>query len=277
MPQFEIPAKATFTEIIVPTFDAIRMKYMKGLLVSNKKHVLCPGPTGTGKTVNIGDLINKEMPEEYAAIPLTFSAQTSENQVQDALDEKFEKRRKGIYGPPTGKRFIVFIDDFNMPKKELYGAQPPIELIRQWLDHRGWYDRTVKEKSFKTIEDIIFVTAMGPPGGGRTAITDRVQRHFNIICYTLLGADSIEMIFSKIVTKFLGSFAEEPRECLGKLVTATQAVYAAVEASLRPTPSKTHYSFNLRDMSKIFQGVCAGSQRDVTTKVDLLRLWAHEN
>jgi dynein heavy chain len=89
--------------------------------LTNKKHVLCPGPTGTGKTVNISKLL-QELPEEYQYIPITFSAQTSANQTQEALDEKFEKRRKGIYGPPTGKRFIIFIDDLNMPKKETYGA-----------------------------------------------------------------------------------------------------------------------------------------------------------
>jgi len=54
-----------------------------------------------------------------------------------------------------------------MPKKETYGAQPPIEIMRQWLDHKGWYDRTEKSKPFKKIEDIILVSAMGPPGGGR--------------------------------------------------------------------------------------------------------------
>lgn len=61
-----------------------------------------------------------------------------------------------------------------MPKKEEYGAQPPIELIRQWLDHKGWYDRSQKEKPFMRIEDIIFVSAMGPPGGGRSPLTQRL-------------------------------------------------------------------------------------------------------
>lgn len=119
---FVIDPKLAYAEIIVPTFDSIRYKYVKKMLLENRKHVLCPGPTGTGKTVNINSLLNQEMPEEFSAIPMMFSAQTSANQTQDTLDEKFEKRRKGIYGPPTGKKFIIFIDDLNMPKKEEYGA-----------------------------------------------------------------------------------------------------------------------------------------------------------
>jgi dynein heavy chain len=46
-------AKNAYSEIVVPTFDSIRMQYVTRILLMNKKHVLCPGPTGTGKTVNV--------------------------------------------------------------------------------------------------------------------------------------------------------------------------------------------------------------------------------
>jgi dynein heavy chain len=45
-----------------------------------------------------------------------------------------EKRSKDKLGPSGGKNMIVFIDDFNMPKKTSIESpfQPPLELIRLW-------------------------------------------------------------------------------------------------------------------------------------------------
>ena len=44
-------------------------------------------------------------------------------------------------GAPVNKRVIIMIDDLNMPKLDTYGSQPPIELLRQYLDFGGLYDR----------------------------------------------------------------------------------------------------------------------------------------
>lgn len=42
---------------MVPTSDSTRNLYMMKLLISNKMHVMCPGPTGTGKSQNAFELL----------------------------------------------------------------------------------------------------------------------------------------------------------------------------------------------------------------------------
>lgn len=69
---------------------------------------------------------------EFTNLITAFSGQTLVNQVQKTIEGKVNSRKKkGYFGPEEGKKTIViFIDDLNMPAKEKYGAQPPIELLR---------------------------------------------------------------------------------------------------------------------------------------------------
>jgi dynein heavy chain len=71
---FEIEPKLSYHEIVVPTNDSTRNIYLKQMLVSQRYHVMCPGPTGTGKSQNCYQLLTKELGEEYQYIALTFSA-----------------------------------------------------------------------------------------------------------------------------------------------------------------------------------------------------------
>jgi hypothetical protein len=46
------------------------------------------------------------------------------------------------------------------------------------MDFGGWYGR---DNDFRTLVDCQFISAMGPPGGGRNLVTNRYLRHFNQI------------------------------------------------------------------------------------------------
>ncbi|XP_074517159.1 dynein axonemal heavy chain 1 [Sebastes fasciatus] len=280
-----ITSETNYADIIVPTADTVRMSFLMDMLLTNKKPVLCIGPTGTGKTLIMSDKLLKNMPDEYITHFLMFSARTSANQTQDYIDSKLDKRRKGVFGPPMGKHFILFIDDLNMPMLETYGAQPPIELLRQWMDHGGWYDRK-QIGTFKHIVDINFACAMGPPGGGRNPITQRFTRHFNFLSFTEMEDASKKKIFSTILGSWIDGNMnkKEPdgpvsaiEPLIEPLVDATIRVYSTITSQLLPTPAKSHYTFNLRDLSKVFQGILMADSGMMEDKLQLLQLWYHES
>lgn len=179
-----------------------------------------------------------------------------------------------MFGPPAGKEFIIFVDDVNMPMKEVYGAQPPIEILRQWFDSGGWYDRKALE--MRKIVDVIFVCACGPPGGGRNHVTARFYRHFNIITYVDISNESLMLIYSTILKNFLIPFDESVQKHALGLVDATVKIFNVIVNELRPTPAKPHYVFNMRDVSKVFQGILMCDRRRVQTPTAIGRLWYHE-
>lgn len=66
----------------------------------------------------------------------------------------------------------------------------------------------------------------------------------------------MELIFRTIFGNFLGtSFDASLRPLADPLVRASIEVYETLLRDLRPTPQKSHYQFNLRDLSKLFQGM----------------------
>jgi dynein heavy chain len=60
------------------------------------------------------------------------------------------------------------------------------------------------------------------------------------------------------------------------LVSSTITVYQETMAKFRPTPAKSHYSYNLRDVSKVFQGIAKSSAKAIIKEDDMLKLWSHE-
>ncbi|CAH8626763.1 unnamed protein product [Dicrocoelium dendriticum] len=264
-------------EIIVPTMDTARYKYMIELCLNKHRRLMFIGPTGTGKSVYVQEKLMRELDaEKFVAYFLNFSAQTSANQTQMIVMSKIDRRRKGVYGPPVGKTALFFVDDVNMPQKEEYGAQPPIELLRMLIDHGYWYD--LKDTTKLTLQDINLIAAMGPPGGGRNDVTQRFLRHFHLISMTPFNDETMYRIFSTLMMTYMKSqeFSSEYVTLGQTIVASTLEVYKAAMENLLPTPAKSHYLFNLRDFSRVILGICLIRKDRVEDKRTFVRLWTHE-
>lgn len=92
--------------------------------------------------------------------------------------------------------------------------------------------------------------------------------------------DCLRDIFSSIFVNFVEKkqFSKEIKQVAesNKIVQATLNIYTDISKALLPTPAKSHYLFNLRDVSKVFQGLLQAKNMDYQKKDDLTALWIHE-
>src|SRR5690606_19094885 len=61
------------------------------------------------------------------------------------------------------------------------------------------------------------------------------------------------------------------------IVKAAVELYVDTCETFRPTPSTAHYTFNLRDLSKVFQGMLQTTPSTIRTVQQMVRLFVHES
>jgi len=269
---FKYDKELSFFNILVPTQDTIKYKYLMDNLSKQNYNSLFIGETGVGKSVIVMDYLNKLDASQFLFKSSNFSAKTTSKNVYDTLKASIFKN--GNFQPPSGKKFIYFIDDINLPQLDQYGSQQPVEFIRQLIDLKTFYD---DKKMQKKIKDVIFMSACAPPSGGRNKVTQRLFRHFNIIWMTELSVDSMKQIFKSIIDGFLElgpnkSLLDESED----IIDAALDLYNKIRTEKLPTPSKSHYTFNLRDLSKVIQGMLQVNPDYFTDRTVLINCWIHE-
>lgn len=268
----DIPLQST----LVPNADTTRLRWFMDILIEHKHPVMLIGGAGSGKSVIVSDKL-MNLSDNYAVQNVPFNFYTTSEMLQKVLEKPLEKKAGRNFGPPGNKTMIYFVDDMNMPKVDDYGTVQAHTIIRQFLDYRHWYDRT--KLTLKDIQNVQFVSSMNPTAGSFT-IDTRLQRHFCVFAVNYPTGDSLFNIYNEILSQHmanpLNKFGISAQRICEPLINAAINLHAKMSQIFMPTAIKHHYSFNLRDLANIFQGMLFATGDTCPDANYLVQLWVHE-
>ncbi|XP_061675536.1 dynein axonemal heavy chain 11 isoform X2 [Syngnathoides biaculeatus] len=253
VPPFEMETGTPLQAVLVHTAETLRLRYFMDLLLERRQPLMLVGNAGVGKTALVRNKLN-DLPESCTTTKVPFNYYTTSLALQECLEHHLEKRAGRSYSPAGNKRLVYFIDDMNMPAVDAYGTVQPHTLIRQHLDYGHWYDR--QKLTLKEVQNTQYVVCMNPTAG-----TFRINPRLQILSCHLTHHH-----FSLLLQK---SFTA--------VVQAAITLHNKMGLTFLPTAIKFHYTFNMRDMSNIFQGILFAQPENVENSADLALLWLHES
>jgi dynein heavy chain, axonemal len=255
VPAYEPPANKKFGSILVPTVDTVKYAWLLNKIMSLKKPAMFCGDSGTAKTVTVQSHFKALDNEKWMVLNINFSSRTSSLDFQNIIEENIDKRTFKQYGPKSaGKRLIIFIDDMNMPKIDTYGTQQPLALAKFLIGRLELFQRG-GDLERREIVDTQFVGCITPTSSGGNRIDPRVSSLFSVFNVTPPSKDSTNKIYNSILKMHCSEFVDEIKEAIPKITQATINLYSIISEKLPRTPVKFHYIFNLRDLSKVYEGI----------------------
>ena len=259
--------KLNYSNLLVPTMDSTRALYVIKHIHKQKIPTLVVGAEGTAKTSVQLMFLSTQDPSRMLTKRINFSSATTPGMAQYSIEAELDKRGGKNYGPPNGKCMTIFFDDMSMPEVNKWGDQTTLELVRSAAEYGGFcfLDKD-KRGDFKVCEDLQYIAAMQHPSGGKNDIPNRLKRNFFIFNLVLPSITSINDIYGQMLHGYFTGidFDSLTLDSVSKLTDATIQLWKIMKLKMLPTPAKFHYVFNMRDLSRVFQGILLTPKESIT-------------
>lgn len=128
-------------QLLIEIVDTLRIRYLVNLLIVEGLPILSVGETGIGKTLLMRNILQSLDESSYSYNTINLTPGTGSSRLQEMIERKLNRTTKKKFRPFFGKGGVVYLDNISLPKRDQFGYQPSLELIRFYLENGGWYDR----------------------------------------------------------------------------------------------------------------------------------------
>jgi len=118
------------------------------------------------------------------------------------------------------------------------------------------------------------------PTAGSFTINPRLQRHYCAFAVSFPGPEALYHIYYSILSQHvenpINKFPNSILKVVDPLIKTAITLHQKIGSTFLPTAVKFHYSFNMRDLANIFQGMLFGNFETARNPDAFIRLWIHE-
>eukprot|EP00026_Physarum_polycephalum_P019283 Phypoly_transcript_21224.p1 GENE.Phypoly_transcript_21224~~Phypoly_transcript_21224.p1 ORF type:complete len:188 (+),score=27.67 Phypoly_transcript_21224:46-564(+) len=104
----------------------------------------------------------------------------------------------------------------------------------------------------------------------------RMVRHFTTFAIAQHDSSTMKTIFNAIVSAFLPKLSVPMQELKQHVVDASVELLFTTAESFLPTPAKSHYTFHIRDLVRLFSTLLSQQVAYISSKAQVVKLWYHE-
>ncbi|MCQ2815651.1 MAG: hypothetical protein MJ252_00145 [archaeon] len=271
------PDDTPYKDIFVPTADIIKTRTIIQYLLRSGVSPFIIGEIGTGKSSIIKMIYAPLDKKVYMPFQINLSYLMSSNQLQKLVETNFEKRNNKLY-PPSNKKSFCYIDDLNLPKKDEFGCQTIVEMIRQYMELEGWY--SVEKLTFVNIKSMqLIASSCVRNKGEKSIISSRFFSKFVPVGLLTPNEREATRIFSTILGLYLSkSQSEDVKKLNETLAMAAIGLFQEVKncPAFQPTPRKCHYVFTFHDITKVLESISKVKGSSYYTKEYYVKIFVHE-